>query len=145
MKRVEIGSFVIAKYSKNNQLHRAKIIDFNEKANRYKAKLIDVGAMTIVDASDIYEMDKRFAKLKCQAIQCSFSGVALRASRFDMENSVDRYMGNKTLQCKFIKRKGDMFYVDIEANRKNVKDELIQEEYLSVLSEGSLLWSFFEI
>lgn len=136
--KIDVGSYVIAKYSKNNQLHRAKIVAHNEKLNKYKAQLIDLGAMTIVDPCDIYEMDKQFAQLKRQAIACSLSGVALRVSRRDIENAVDECIGNKTLMCKFIKRKGDMFHVDIEVNRINIRESLIADGLLSVLSEGLL-------
>lgn len=136
-KIVEIGSFVIAKYSKTNQLHRAIIIDYNEKFNKYKAQLIDMGALTIVEAADIYEMDKLFAKLERRAIKCSLSGVALQASRFDVESKIDKYIGDKCLTCKFIQHKGDLYYVDIEADGINLRDALIRDKYLSILSEGS--------
>lgn len=135
-KKAAIGSLVIAKFSKNNQLHRARITDFNDKKNQYTAQLIDVGAMTIVDASDVYEMDKIFATLECQAIKCSFSGVALRASTGVMQDTVEKLMDNKTLVCKFIQQKDDTFYVDIVVGGVNVKDALIRAEYLSILSEG---------
>ncbi|KAJ6642395.1 Maternal protein tudor, partial [Pseudolycoriella hygida] len=135
-KRVEVGSLVIAKYSKNNQLHRAKIIEFNEQLNKYKAQLIDFGALTIVDAEDVYEMDKIFAKLECQAIKCSFDGVALSASRFDMEETIEKMMTYKKLDCRFIKKKGDTFYVDITADGLNVKSTLIKAKFLSILDEG---------
>lgn len=137
-KKVEIGSFAIAKYSKTNDLHRAKIIDYDEERNKYKVELIDVGALTIVDASNVYEMDKYFAKLARQAIPCSFNGVALCASRFDMESRIEKLMANKTLRCKFIERKGDTHIVDIEADGINVKEALIQDKYLSKLPEGLL-------
>lgn len=137
-KKIEIGSFVIAKYSKDNQFHRAEIIDYNEKLNKYKALLIDVGALTILDAFDIYEMDKRFAKFNRRAILCSLHGVALRASRFHIESAIEKYFLNKKLICKFIKRKGDKFYVDIDAEGTDVKEALIESDYLSVLSEGLL-------
>lgn len=141
-KIVPIGSFVVARFTKNNQLYRAKIIDFNEKLNKYKVQLIDVGALAIVELQDVYEMDKIFGELNCQAIKCCFSGVAIRANIFDMKDTILELMDNKTLICKFIQKKADTFCVDIMADGKNVKGTLIRAEYLSILSEGPKLFFF---
>lgn len=134
--KVGIGSFVIAKYSQNNQLYRAEIIDYNEELNKYKARFIDFGFLTILDACNVYEMDKRFAKFERRGILCSLPGVALRTSRFVIEDAVEKYFADTKLVCKFIKRIGDKWYVDIEVDGINVKADLIKDDYLSVLSEG---------
>lgn len=134
-KKASIGSYYIAKYARNNQLYRVRIIDSSDEL--YKVQLIDVGTIDIARASDVYEMDPRFEKLKCQAIKCSLSGVALRANRFDMQDMVEKLMDDKKLLCKFIQQKGDTFYVDIVVDGVNVKDVLIRAKYLSILSEGA--------
>ncbi len=45
-------------------------------------------------------------------------------------------MGNRVLDCTFIKKKADKFIVDINVDGINVKDVLIRDEYLSELAEG---------
>ncbi|KAG4076949.1 hypothetical protein HA402_015936 [Bradysia odoriphaga] len=134
-RKAAIGSLVIAKYNKNNELHRARIVDYDNETSKYKAQLIDVGALTIVNSTDIYEMDKIFAKLECRAIKCSLLGVALRASRFDMEDIVEKLLDDKKLTCKFIKKRTDTFYVDINVDGVNFRDVMVRDKYLSELSE----------
>ncbi|XP_037035912.1 maternal protein tudor-like [Bradysia coprophila] len=134
-RKAVIGSLVIAKYNKNNELHRARIVDYDNETGKYKAQLIDVGALTIVNSTDLYEMDKIFAKLECRAIKCSLHGVALRASRFDMEDIVEKLLDDKKLTCKFIKKKADTFYVDINVDGVNVREVMLRDKYLSELSE----------
>lgn len=122
-----ISSLVIAKYSKDNQLHRARIVAFNNGTNQYTAQLIDMGALTIADVTDLYEMDKIFAKLECRAIKCRLDGVTLRSSQSILKRIVEPlFMNDKKVSCKFIEQKGDTFSVDINAKGLNMRGELLR-------------------
>ncbi|XP_067630078.1 maternal protein tudor isoform X2 [Eurosta solidaginis] len=126
--QLKVGSYVIARYRKENRLYRARILACNQMLRKYKVHFVDVGNQYTVTSEDIWQVEKRFASLPVMAYLCSFSGIVSNYDHLYIIDRMEKYLPvGATLNCEYIEREQEMYYVNVKVNGTSLKDTLKSE------------------
>ncbi|CAD7014814.1 unnamed protein product [Ceratitis capitata] len=126
--QLKVGSYVIARYRKENLLYRARILACNQMLRKYKVQFVDIGNQYTVTSEDIWQVEKRFASLPVMAHLCSFSGIISNYDHLYIIDRMDKYLpAGATLNCEYIEREQEMYYVNVKLNGISLKETLKSE------------------
>nr|XP_036225781.1 maternal protein tudor isoform X2 [Bactrocera oleae] len=126
--QLKIGSYVIARYRKENLLYRARILACNQMLRKYKVQFVDIGNQYTVTSEDIWQVEKRFATLPVMAHLCSFSGIVSNYDHLYIIDRMEKYLpAGATLNCEYIEREQEMYYVNVKLNGVSLKETLKSE------------------
>lgn len=136
-----IGAFVIARKSADNDMKRAKIIDYNEHKEKYRVQFIDYGTKSTCSLCDLFEIEHSFTLLPAIAIKCSLKNVVLNKSVTEIMNKIHLYIGkgDEKIECHFDDAKsaeGKVFPKTI-VNGRDLSDSMIQDGFLNRLPKGN--------
>ncbi|XP_011177865.2 maternal protein tudor [Zeugodacus cucurbitae] len=126
--QLKVGSYVIARYRKENLLYRARILACNQMLRKYKVQFVDIGNQYTVTSEDIWQVEKRFATLPVMAHLCSFSGIVSNYDHLYIIDRMEKYLpAGATLNCEYIEREQEMYYVNVKLNGVSLKETLKSE------------------
>ncbi|XP_054737133.1 maternal protein tudor [Anastrepha obliqua] len=126
--QLKVGSYVIARYRKENLLYRARILACNQMLRKYKVHFVDFGNQYTVTSEDIWQVEKRFATLPVMAHLCSFSGIVSNYDHLYIIDRMEKYLpAGATLSCEYIEREEEMYYVNVKLNGVSLKETLKKE------------------
>ncbi|XP_017476597.1 PREDICTED: maternal protein tudor isoform X1 [Rhagoletis zephyria] len=126
--QLKVGSFVIARYRKENLLYRARILACNQMLRKYKVHFVDFGNQYTVTSEDIWQVERRFSTFPVMAHLCSFSGIVSNYDHLYIIDRMEKYLpAGATLNCEYIERELDMYYVNVKLNGVSLKDTLKSE------------------
>lgn len=126
--QLKVGSYVVARYRKDNILYRARIIACNQMLRKYKVHFVDFGSQYTVGAEDIWQVEKRFGDFPCMAYLCAISGIISNVDHLLIIDRMEKYLptGSK-LTCEYIERvedDGDLYYVNVNVNNMSLRETL---------------------
>lgn len=135
--QLKVGSYVIARYRKENLLYRARILACNQMLRKYKVQFVDIGNQYTVTSEDIWQVEKRFATLPIMAYLCSFSGIVSKYDHLYIIDRMEKYLPTgATLKCEYIEREQDMYYVNVKVNGMSLKETLKSEGIINEVAPG---------
>lgn len=144
--QLKIGSYVIARYRKENLLYRARILACNQMLRKYKVQFVDIGNQYTVTSEDIWQVEKRFATLPVMAHLCSFSGIVSNYDHLYIIDRMEKYLpAGATLNCEYIEREQEMYYVNVKLNGVSLKETLKSEGIITEVAPGKQHKNVFHI
>nr|XP_029720118.1 LOW QUALITY PROTEIN: maternal protein tudor [Aedes albopictus] len=127
-----VGSTVIARYQKHNTFYRAKVIKYNESLGKFKVELVDCGIRAIVTGSELWKLDRRFAKLPQLAIQCTLANIKINCEPKELQNKIDRYISNdQPIGCVFLDKTESKYLCDVETQGTDLKMALLKDNLIA--------------
>lgn len=137
-----IGSYVIARNQQDQKLYRARVLAYNEKLNKFRVCLIDLGKKSVVTLDDIWEMEKRFAKLPVIVVPCTMDKILLNLSVKEFESKIDDYIrSDSNIDCKLLSLLPNEFYdVDLVVDGQNLRQQLLDCGAISMLPTSKCLY-----
>lgn len=130
---VPVGGSVLARYPADGVLYRATI-ESVQPFSKFIVRYVDFGNKQLVDAKDIWQMDRQMLELPKMAVCCSLSGVAPVDGEWKPDNKVDLCFNAPRYQCVFQELVDDKYKVSLWNNGVSVADMLVEKE-LAILSE----------
>lgn len=135
--KVPIGSLVMVRHRADSVIKRAKIIDYNDKLDKYRVQFIDYGSKALCLSSEMYEFEKSFIQLPAMAIYCTFGDVILNKSVLEIDEKVHSLIkGIEEFECTVVGNVNGKLIIDLIANGNNLKDILLREQFLTNLPKG---------
>jgi hypothetical protein len=134
-----VGSNVIAKFSRDQLLYRATLVDYNPTLRKYKVQFVDFGNKSIVNANDVFPVAKEFFKMPMMAIKCSLNRIISCLDWSDLKNNLDKYLNHKdnNVECEFLNIENDgVGIANVKIGNKDLKSRLIDDKYVLDLPEG---------
>lgn len=137
-----INSYVIVRNQQDQLLYRARVMAYNEKLNKFRVCLIDLGKKQIVSLDDIWEMEKRFTKLPIIVARCTMANILLNMPADEIRLKLDDYIQkNGEIYCQYLSVLDNCIYnVDLEIDGNNLRQKLIDDCVISILPAGKCVF-----
>ncbi|XP_026762848.2 maternal protein tudor-like isoform X1 [Galleria mellonella] len=131
---VPVGSSVLARYPADGVLYRATVIAV-QPPSQFIVRYVDFGNKQLVDAKDIWQLDRQLMDLPKMAVHCSLLGVVPKEGEWKADPEIDLCFNAPRYQCVFQECLEDQQYkVSLWNNGASVADMLV-EKGLAALSE----------
>lgn len=131
---VPIGASVLARYPADGVLYRATIVSV-QPFSKFIVRYVDFGNKQLVDAKDIWQMERELMELPKMAVHCSLSGVVPKTGEWKADPEIDLCFNAPRYQCVFQDCVEDQYKVSLWNNGVSVADLLVEKE-LAVMSES---------
>jgi hypothetical protein len=133
-----VGSNVIAKYTRDQQLYRATLVDYNPALRKFKVLFVDFGNKSIVNANDVFPVAKEFFKMPMMAIRCSLNRIISCRDWTDLKNNLDKYLNHNdnNVECEFLYIANGVGIANVKIINKDLKSRLIEDKYVLDLPQG---------
>ncbi|CAH2090850.1 unnamed protein product [Euphydryas editha] len=131
---VTIGASVLARYPADGVLYRATIVSV-QPFSKFIVRYVDFGNKQLVDAKDIWQMERELMELPKMAIHCSLSGVGPKTGEWKADPDIDLCFNAPRYQCVFQEYVEDQYKVSLWNNGVSVADLLVEKQ-LAVMSES---------
>ncbi|XP_063382332.1 maternal protein tudor-like [Cydia fagiglandana] len=130
---VPVGASVLARYPADGVLYRATVVSA-QPFSKFIVQYIDFGNKQLVDAKDIWQLDRQLLELPKMAIHCSLIGVAPVEGEWKANPEIDLCFNAPRYQCVFQECVEGQYQVSLWNNGASVTDMLVEKQ-LAVLSE----------
>ncbi|CAH2039405.1 unnamed protein product, partial [Iphiclides podalirius] len=130
---VPAGATVLARYPADGVLYRATVVS-PQPLSKYIVRYVDFGNKQLVDARDIWQMDRSLLALPRMAVHCSLLGVAPKDGEWKADPEVDLCFNAPRYQCVFQDCVEGQHAVSLWNNGLSVADTLVEKQ-LAVPSE----------
>lgn len=130
---VPVGGSVLARYPVDGVLYRATIVSV-QPFSKFIVRYVDFGNKQLVDAKDIWQIDKQLMELPKMAIHCSLTGVKPVDGEWKADPEIDLCFNAPRYQCVFQENVEDQYKVSLWNNGVSVVDTLVEKQ-LAKLSE----------
>lgn len=130
---ITAGASVLARYPADGVLYRATIVSV-QPFSKFIVRYVDFGNKQLVDAKDIWQMDRSLLELPRMAVHCSLLGVAPKDGEWKADPEIDLCFNAPRYQCVFQDTVDGQYRVSLWNNGINVADTLIEKQ-LAVPSE----------
>ncbi|XP_063535748.1 maternal protein tudor-like isoform X2 [Cydia strobilella] len=130
---VPVGASVLARYPVDGVLYRATVVSA-QPFSKFIVQYIDFGNKQLVDAKDIWQLDRQLLELPKMAIHCSLIGVAPIEGEWKADPEIDLCFNAPRYQCVFQECVEGQYQVSLWNNGASVTDMLVEKQ-LAVLSE----------
>lgn len=130
---VPVGASVLARYPADGVLYRATVVSV-QPFSKFIVRYVDFGNKQLVDAKDIWQLDRQLMELPKMAVHCSLLGVAPNDGEWKASPDVDLCFNAPRYQCVFQEYVESHWKVSLWNNGVNVADTLIEKQ-LAVMSE----------
>lgn len=130
---VPVGASVLARYPADGVLYRATVVSV-QPFSKFIVRYVDFGNKQLVDAKDIWQLDRQLMDLPKMAVHCSLLGVAPKDGEWKASPDVDLCFNAPRYQCVFQEYAESHWKVSLWNNGVNVADTLIEKQ-LAVMSE----------
>ncbi|XP_049706830.2 maternal protein tudor isoform X1 [Helicoverpa armigera] len=131
---VPVGGSVLARYPVDGVLYRATIVSV-QPFSKFIVRYVDFGNKQLVDAKDIWQMDRQMMELPKMAVCCSLSGVVPMEGEWKPNNpDIDLCFNAPRYQCVFQEFVDEHYKVSLWNNGVSVADMLVEKQ-LAKLSE----------
>ncbi|XP_026316953.1 maternal protein tudor-like isoform X3 [Hyposmocoma kahamanoa] len=130
---VPVGASVLARYPADGVLYRATVVSV-QPFSKFIVRYVDFGNKQLVDAKDIWQLDRQLMDLPKMAVHCSLLGVAPKDGEWKASPDVDLCFNAPRYQCVFQEYVESHWKVSLWNNGVNVADTLIEKQ-LAVMSE----------
>ncbi|XP_055837554.1 maternal protein tudor [Episyrphus balteatus] len=132
---LKVGANVIARYRKDNILYRARVIACNQMLRKYKVIFVDFGNQSTVGDQDIFQVEKRFSDFPQMAYLCCFDNIVCNYENTQIIECMEQYLPvGAGLQCEYLEREEDMYYVNINVNGVSLKHSIVKDGLLAEIS-----------
>ncbi|GAB0088379.1 hypothetical protein DMENIID0001_027840 [Sergentomyia squamirostris] len=134
----ENGWCVIARSSRDELLHRAKVCDYNKKLNKYKVLFVDRGYRGVVTPDFMWPITEAFLKLPTMAIRCSLANnVTLDFDQQNIFNHMDKYVNDAmNIKCKFNAVKDKIYAVTVTVDCGNLLQAFVNDGLVKMPTEN---------
>ncbi|KAM3966126.1 LOW QUALITY PROTEIN: tudor domain containing protein [Aphomia sociella] len=131
---VPVGASVLARYPADGVLYRATIVAV-QPSSKFIVRYVDFGNKQLVDAKDIWQLDRQLMELPKMAVHCSLLGVVPIDGEWKANPEIDLCFNAPRYQCVFQDYLDEQQYkVSLWNNGVSVADTLV-EKNLAALSE----------
>lgn len=131
---VPIGASVLARYPADGVLYRATVVAA-QPFSKYIVRYVDFGNKQLVDAKDIWQMERELIELPKMAVHCSLVGVAPVEGGWKADPEIDLCFNAPRYQCIFQECVEEQYKVSLWNNGVSVADMLV-EKNLAIMSES---------
>ncbi|XP_063363240.1 maternal protein tudor-like [Cydia amplana] len=130
---VPVSASVLARYPADGVLYRATVVSA-QPFSKFIVQYVDFGNKQLVDAKDIWQLDRQLLELPKMAIHCSLIGVAPVEGEWKANPELDLCFNAPRYQCVFQECVEGQYQVSLWNNGASVTDMLVEKQ-LAVLSE----------
>ncbi|XP_059059729.1 maternal protein tudor-like [Achroia grisella] len=129
-----VGASVLARYPTDGVLYRATVLAV-QSPSQFIVKYVDFGNKHLVEAKDIWQLNRQLMELPKIAVHCSLLGVSPKDGAWKASPELDHCFSASRYQCVFQDCLEDQQYiVTLWNNGASVADTLV-EKSLAALSE----------
>ncbi|XP_026733663.1 maternal protein tudor-like isoform X2 [Trichoplusia ni] len=130
---VPVGGSVLARYPVDGVLYRATIVCV-QPFSKFIVRYVDFGNKQLVDAKDIWQLDRQLMDLPKMAVHCSLVGVMPMDGEWKADPEIDLCFNAPRYQCVFQEFVEEQYKVSLWNNGASVVDMLVEKQ-LAKLSE----------
>ncbi|KPJ08016.1 Maternal protein tudor [Papilio machaon] len=130
---VPVGASVLARYPADGVLYRATVVSV-QPFSKFIVRYVDFGNKQLVDAKDIWQLDRQLLELPKMAVHCSLIGVAPKDGEWKSDPEIDLCFNAPRYQCVFQDNVDGQYKVSLWNNGVSVADMLVEKQ-LASLSE----------
>ncbi|CAF4926518.1 unnamed protein product [Pieris macdunnoughi] len=130
---VPVGASVLARYPADGVLYRATVVGV-QPFSKFIVRYIDFGNKQLVDAKDIWQLERELMELPKMAVHCALVGVAPTDGEWKANPEIDLCFNAPRYQCIFQEFVDEQYKVSLWNNGVNIADSLV-EKGLATLSE----------
>ncbi|XP_072947620.1 protein tudor [Epargyreus clarus] len=130
---VAVGNSVLARYPADGVLYRATIVSV-QPFSKFIVRYVDFGNKQLVDAKDLWQLDKQLMDLPKMAVHCSLVGVSPKDGEWKADPEIDLCFNAPRYQCVFQECVEETYKVSLWNNGASVADMLVEKQ-LAALSE----------
>ncbi|CAG4946762.1 unnamed protein product [Parnassius apollo] len=130
---VPVGASVLARYPADGVLYRATVVSV-QPFSKFIVRYVDFGNKQLVDAKDIWQLDRQLLDLPKMAVHCALVGVAPKDGEWKADPEIDLCFNAPRYQCVFTDCQVGQHKVSLWNNGVSVADTLVEKQ-LAVLSE----------
>lgn len=130
---VPVDASVLARYPADGVLYRATVVSV-QPFSKFIVRYVDFGNKQLVDAKDIWQLDRQLMDLPKMAVHCSLLGVAPKDGEWKASPDVDLCFNAPRYQCVFQEYTECQWKVSLWNNAVNIADTLVEKQ-LAVMSE----------
>ncbi|KAJ2943611.1 hypothetical protein O0L34_g16719 [Tuta absoluta] len=131
---VPVGASVLARYPADGVLYRAEVVSV-QPFSKFIVRYVDFGNKQLVDAKDIWQLDKQLMELPKMAVHCSLLGVAPKDGEWKANPEIDLCFNAPRYQCVFQEcGQEGQWKVYLWNNSVSVADTLVEKQ-LAVSSD----------
>lgn len=136
-----VGALVIVWHQADEAFKRAKIVDYSAPRDKFKVHLIDFGGRAICLPTDIYELERSFARLAPLAVHCTFDNVVLNQPAKELLDAPSAYVtADCAVAAEFVRSASGRAVVSVQVNQANLVDLMVRDKLLVKLPDG-MCWS----
>ncbi|XP_068618170.1 maternal protein tudor-like isoform X2 [Battus philenor] len=130
---VPVGASVLARYPADGVLYRATVVSV-QPFSKFIVRYVDFGNKQLVDAKDIWQLDRQLLELPKMAVHCALVGVSPKDGEWKADPEIDLCFNAPRYQCVFQDCVDGQYKVSLWNNGVGVADTLVEKQ-LAVLSE----------
>ncbi|XP_013172201.1 PREDICTED: maternal protein tudor-like isoform X2 [Papilio xuthus] len=130
---VPVGASVLARYPADGVLYRATVVSV-QPFSKFIVRYVDFGNKQLVDAKDIWQLDRQLLDLPKMAVHCSLIGVSPKDGEWKADPEIDLCFNAPRYQCVFQDNVDGQYKVSLWNNGVSVADMLVEKQ-LASLSE----------
>lgn len=128
---VSVGSSILARYPADGVLYRATVVSV-QPFSKFIVRYVDFGNKQLVDAKDIWQLDRELMELPKMAVHCSLLGVAPKDGEWKANPEIDLCFNAPRYQCVFQDCLEEQQYkVSLWNNGASVADMLVEKQLAS--------------
>jgi hypothetical protein len=131
--QIQVGASVLARYPADGVLYRATIVSI-QPFSKFIVRYVDFGNKQLVDAKDIWQLERELLELPKMAVHCSLVGVAPKDGEWKADPEIDLCFNAPRYQCVFQEKVEEQYKVSLWNNGSSVSDMLVEKQ-LAILSE----------
>lgn len=130
---ISVGASVLARYPADGVLYRATVVSA-QPFSKFIVQYVDFGNKQLVDAKDIWQLDRQLLELPKMAVHCSLIGVSPPDGEWKANPEIDLCFNAPRYQGVFQECVDGQWKVSLWNNGASVSDMLVEKQ-LAVLSE----------
>ncbi|XP_039755732.1 maternal protein tudor-like isoform X2 [Pararge aegeria] len=131
---IPIGSSVLARYPADGVLYRATVVSV-QPFSKFIVRYVDYGNKQLVDARDIWQIERELMELPKMAVHCSLTGVGPKEGKWKADPEIDLCFNAPRYQCIFQDYADEQYKVSLWNNGVSTADMLVEKQ-LAVMAES---------
>ncbi|XP_052741702.1 maternal protein tudor isoform X2 [Bicyclus anynana] len=130
---IPVGSSVLARYPADGVLYRATV-ESVQPFSKFIVRYVDYGNRQLVEAKDIWQIERELMEIPKMAVHCSLTGVAPKEGKWKADPEIDLCFNAPRYQCIFQDYVENQYRVSLWNNGVSTADLLVEKE-LATMSE----------